>query len=57
MQNDYSDAPAIPIVRRAWRAPQVILSELTDTQKFSNTLESPPTLFGGGGVLTNQGPS
>ena len=57
MQNDHCDEPATPIARRAWKTPRVILSELTDTQKFANTLESPPTVFGGGGVLTNQGPS
>lgn len=43
--------------KRPWRTPRVILSEAADSGKFSNTLESPSTAFGGGGVLTNQGPS
>lgn len=57
MLNDHYDEPASPMVRRPWNAPRVILSEIDDTQKFPNSLESPPTAFGGGGVLTNQGPS
>ena len=56
MQNDHDDEPASPVSRRPWTTPRVILSELTDTQKFYNSLESPATLFGGGGILTNQGP-
>ena len=57
MQHDRHNELAAPTARRPWNTPRVILSELTETQKFPNTLESPSTAFGGGGVLTNQGPS
>lgn len=43
--------------RKPWVAPGLIHSQVSDTAKFSNTLESPATAFGGGGILTNQGPS